>query len=358
MKVENLKYQQIRDCDEVLVSQLFIENYKQYPSRKYLNNLDPKKLIEFIEENKYYEVCRVEDEKSIEIVFDFTKDNTKPIMIAIQIYTNPNSVSDFDFPNRGVSYAFIYFKTKDDKFKEYDKKLQSFTITQVNHSNTLYILTSEDGCLDLDPYQINDSEIDFNLNYNDDFGKVNNIIQERLAKPNDKGIILLHGEAGTGKTSYIRWLINNSKKRVIYIPPNMAEIISDPQVIKLFLQYSNSILIIEDAENILGKRAGNSSQAISNLLNLSDGLLSDCASIQVIATFNTDVLNIDEALLRKGRLIARYEFKALEKERAIQLGKKLGVEITESSTLAEIYNKMDEEFNVKSSPVGFKSKKD
>ena len=124
--------------------------------------------------------------------------------------------------------------------------------------------------------------------------------------------------------------------------------------IKTLLNCPNSILLIEDGENILSKRNGNSNQAISNLLNLSDGLLSDCANIQIVATFNTNIANIDEALLRKGRLIARYEFKELELDVAQQLGKSLNVEITEPCTLAEIYNKKDQTFNVNQNPIGFK----
>jgi len=53
---------------------------------------------------------------------------------------------------------------------------------------------------------------------------------------------------------------------------------------------------------------------MANLLNLSDGLLSDCLHMQLISTFNTDIARLDKALLRKGRVIARYEFKPLTVE--------------------------------------------
>jgi hypothetical protein len=105
-------------------------------------------------------------------------------------------------------------------------------------------------------------------------------------------------------------------------------------------------LIVEDAENILEERRAGSSDSISNLLNIADGLLSDCLKIQIICTFNTPLENIDQALLRKGRLIARYNFKPLETNKAIKLSEQLGFEkkIENPMTLAEIYNMSSRDF--------------
>ena len=62
---------------------------------------------------------------------------------------------------------------------------------------------------------------------------------------------------------------------------------------------------------------------------------------QIIATFNCDLTKIDSALLRKGRLIANYEFNKLDLESSKLLSDQLGFGIegvTEAMTLAEIYN--------------------
>ena len=63
---------------------------------------------------------------------------------------------------------------------------------------------------------------------------------------------------------------------------------------------SDAILILEDAESALQKRDGRSG-AVSNILNLTDGLLSDCLNISIVATFNTETKNIDEALAFTGK---------------------------------------------------------
>ena len=176
--------------------------------------------------------------------------------------------------------------------------------------------------------------------YNDDFAPVHQEILFRLNQPKDKGIVLLHGAPGTGKTSYIRQLTKLVNKKVIFIPPNMAEGLTNPSFLPLLMDNPNSILVIEDAESILLDRNFKDKSAVSALLNLSDGLLSDCLSIQLICTFNTDVTKIDSALLRKGRLIASYKFGPLDQNKAQELSRKLGnsASIEQPMRLADIFN--------------------
>ena len=79
---------------------------------------------------------------------------------------------------------------------------------------------------------------------------------------------------------------------------------------------------------------------ITNILNISDGLLNDHMDMQIIATFNTGKKNvIDDALLRKGRLMVDYKFKKLTAKQATKLSKHIGQnkEYTEPKSLAEIY---------------------
>jgi hypothetical protein len=118
---------------------------------------------------------------------------------------------------------------------------------------------------------------------------------------------------------------------------------------------NDSVLVIEDAEPALEKRnAGGRSSAVSNVLNLTDGLLSDCLKISILATFNTSEKNIDSALTRKGRLLMNYKFDKLSKEKSQALLKKLGhnVEVKEPMTLADIYF-----YGKNNNNDGFKTKK-
>ena len=139
----------------------------------------------------------------------------------------------------------------------------------------------------------------------------------------------------------------------------MANAITNPDLISILIDHPNSIFVIEDAENIIIDREKNGHSPVSALLNISDGLLADCLNIQVICSFNTDISKVDNALLRKGRLIAKYEFKELEVQKAQSLSGKLGfvTAIACPMTLSAIYNQEEKDFQPikRRNAMGFRS---
>jgi len=121
----------------------------------------------------------------------------------------------------------------------------------------------------------------------------------------------------------------------------MAEMLSEPSIIPFLMEKRNSILLIEDGEKVITERQGNSSSAgVSNILNLTDGILGDCLNIQVIVTFNMEKERIDQALLRKGRLIAEHKFDKLSIDETNKLLKHLNKDYVSDKPLmlADIYN--------------------
>jgi hypothetical protein len=143
-------------------------------------------------------------------------------------------------------------------------------------------------------------------------------------------------------TTYLRYLTKQIKeKNVLFIPPSMAEMLSEPSIIPFLMDNRNSILLIEDAERVIADREGKGSPAgVSNILNLTDGILGDCLNIQVIATFNMKRERIDSALLRKGRLICEHKFDKLniEDTNTLLTHLKKGICSDKPLTLADIYN--------------------
>jgi len=130
----------------------------------------------------------------------------------------------------------------------------------------------------------------------------------------------------------------------------------NPEFIDLLVDNPDSVLIIEDAENILLDRKQQRNASVSNLLNLSDGLLSDCLNVQIICTFNSSLNMVDTAFLRKGRLIAQYEFGKLTAGKAARLSTHLGYnsDIQKPMTIAEIAGQDDPEFDKSVvAPIGF-----
>ena len=191
--------------------------------------------------------------------------------------------------------------------------------------NNVYTVAYENGFY-LNKLPTKDfSELDILKHYNDDFAVENEIIKKFVETEDESGLLILHGDKGTGKSTYIRHLISsNPEKKFVYIPANLVGILSQPNFSTFLMTLQNHIIILEDCEEAIKDRKTNGTPAaVSLLLNLTDGLLSDGLGLKFICTFNDDVKNIDAALLRKGRLVSKYEFKALCVEKANELLKTL-----------------------------------
>lgn len=211
--------------------------------------------------------------------------------------------------------------------------------------------------LELKPMEVKRTKLDVGLYYEDDFAPIDLEIRERLNLKKDKGIVLLHGLPGTGKTTYLRYLIGKIRKRVLFLSPNVAGNLMDPEFIDLLVDNPNTVVIIEDAEHIIMDRRTSGSGSVSNLLNISDGLLADFLNVQLICTFNSSLTMVDSELMRKGRLIAKYEFGKLGIEKAQRLSDHLGFNetILKPMTVAEISNQNSAVYEQKSVEViGFR----
>lgn len=286
------------------------------------------------------------------------KDSDEPQIDDFYFLLYEDLLVNFDTHNQMV--RFIYRKTDFNIVEQIRLSLKPFVLQDRNNGIPyLHLLVKTSRGIDVKSLTINSPRLNLQDNYNDDFKSIHEVISKRLSQKNDKGIVLLHGRPGTGKTSYIRYLISSIKKNVIFLPTNMAEYLSNPDFLALLIDNANSVLVIEDAETILLDRQAGGNNAVSTLLNIADGLLSDCLNIQLICSFNTDLSRVDNALLRKGRLIANYEFKELETEKANALSRKLGFSTVYNSPvpLSTIYNQNepDAQMPLEKKQIGFKA---
>jgi SpoVK/Ycf46/Vps4 family AAA+-type ATPase len=200
---------------------------------------------------------------------------------------------------------------------------------------------------DFTPLTVKKPVVDIDINYNDDLKEMHEYLLGKLRKKKESGLVLLHGEPGTGKSTYIRHLICQLKKKVVFLPPSLAATLDSPSLTNIITRNENCLFIIEDAEELIRSREGTGESKISMLLNLTDGILGETVGSMFLCTFNTDLKNIDEALLRKGRLVASYKFENLELSKLRRLRDHLGLqdfEVTEGMALSDLYHSYQNRF--------------
>lgn len=125
----------------------------------------------------------------------------------------------------------------------------------------------------------------------------------------------------------------------------------------LLIERKNSILVLEDCENYIAERVGggNTTDVVATILNIADGILSDVLECQFICTFNADLMDVDHALLRRGRLIAEYKFGKLDTDKCNQYlqSAEKDISVDEPMTLAELTHIDETEYKAKDEKVKF-----
>ena len=229
------------------------------------------------------------------------------------------------------------------------EKLKRFSIKK-NRTDNIHIIIAGSYGLNTFPVKVKKPTLQIGTHYNDDLDLLHPKIVAHLKKENTRGLFLFHGSPGTGKSTYIRYLIFHLKKKIVFMTPRQAASLENPEFGSFILEHSNAVIIIEDAEELIESRKGQGNSGISTLLNLSDGLLAETLGIQVIGSFNTNISLVDKALLRKGRLTALYEFEELAAPKAATLATALGFKgfnITKPMALADIYYMEETSFQIK-----------
>jgi hypothetical protein len=271
-------------------------------------------------------------------------------------YTIDSTENDISNKISGIS---IYYD-EDNTSTEWLEQNIIKELSEISYHNPIdsrfYIISNGYNGYELKPSLINYNDINIELNYGDKFLEVyDKILNQFSSKKN--GLYLFYGSGGCGITTFIRHLIKlyGKDKSFIYIPNSTMDYISSPDFISFISNYKNVVLILENCDALISDSAYKS-QTITNILNLTDGLLNDFMDIQIICTFNVPYSTVDPSLKRPGRLLMKHEFKKLTIQEANRLCEHLGFNkrYNTNASLAEIYNEtFDDEVATK---IGFGNK--
>ena len=201
--------------------------------------------------------------------------------------------------------------------------LVDFCEEETNNLNTI-ALSTQSG-LEIEPIELDDDFENFDHYYSSNTGKSVEKLIKKIKKSN-KGLSVLYGERGTGKTSVINYIASKLDRIVIFIPNNLIEhTINNPDFRKFIKKFQKPVIVLDDCELTLSDYYNRTNITTNNILQMVDGFLSDTMEVNIICIFNTDDEDdIDEALLDCNSLIDVIEFEYLSGEESEELSKVVG----------------------------------
>lgn len=233
---------------------------------------------------------------------------------------------DHNSENSIITNLNIFFCEEDINIVDtYIKGIEEFIHSE---EEIIYKITSTsvnlDNALELKPFELQ-SNIDFdNIKryYNENVMKS---VEKLLKSINtlSKGLSIIHGQRGVGKTSLLQHIAKTVEKEVIFIPISMVDLTINSPIFRE-QGIEETLIIIDDSE--LFNSDIKLSSTFANILQMVDGFNSSEINVHIILAMNIeDEDDIDNDLLEANSLIDVIKIDTLDKNKANRLIKHLNL---------------------------------
>lgn len=267
---------------------------------------------------------------------------------------------DIEVEDSLVNEVHLFHKNPEDQkvteiIKELSEIAEKFDTNEEESNSKSFILTIGQTGLEIEPIDFLEHDKDnIDLYFNDDtLRKISKL--KKSIKNNKKGLSIIHGERGVGKSTLINYMANQLPKKSIFVPCAMFEsTINNPDFRNFLGKNPDSVLILDDSELFFSEIYSKSNIFTNNLLQIVDGLDSDSLSVHIVVILNVNDINeIDHILFECNNLIDVMEVDKLNTGKIKELLKHLGkkVKIKKESKLIDILKKRN--FIESKSDIGF-----
>lgn len=255
-------------------------NIKESNIWKVLNN-----TFEFYDSDiiKKSEMILSDDNKIIENSRYFIKLENGLFISFVSIDDNSEDITIY-----GLTITYNSIIHKHDDLADYFLQIfeEYIIFNKKTKEGNFFITNYDNEGFYFEPYKLENIKLDLK-------GKKKETYKEILKGLNseERGISILYGDKESGKTTYLKKLIKNLSKKIIYVPvDNFEYVFSDKTFFSDLEQFGNCLIILEDCE--LFFRNNSSTNIYLSIINrFNDSLINKKSNFSFLLVFNVYNLN-------------------------------------------------------------------